>query len=134
MQQRRGFFRILMGLLAGMGARVPANAASQVKLLAKHGLGKAHPGMEATLVEVTIPPGNGSPAHRHPGFILGYVVEGEMRFSVKGGPEQVVKQGGTFYEAPGDVHTRSASALPDKPVRILAFMVAPQGSPVTLPE
>ena len=134
MTQRRGFFRTLIALLAGLSARVPANAASQVKVLARHGLGNAHPGMEATLVEVTIPPGNGSPVHRHPGFILGYVLEGEMRFSVKGGTEQSIKPGGTFYEAPGDVHTRSASALPDKPVRILAFMVAPQGSPVTLPE
>ena len=117
-----------------MCAPAAGQAASQVKLLTKHGLGDAYPGMEATLVQVTIPPGNGSPVHRHPGFILGYVLEGEMRFSVKGGKEQRVKQGETFYEAPGDVHTRSASALPDKPVRILAFMVAPQGSPVTLPE
>jgi quercetin dioxygenase-like cupin family protein len=105
-----------------------------VKVLAKYGLGNSHPGMEATLLEVTIPPGSGSPVHRHPGFVLGYVLDGEMRFSVRGAQEQVVKAGGTFYEPTGAVHTKSASALPDRSVRILAFMVAPQGSPVTSPE
>ena len=105
-----------------------------MKVLAKHTLGNSHPGMEATLVEVTIPPGNGSAVHRHPGFILGYVLDGEMRFSVRGAQEEVIKQGGTFYEPTGAVHTRSASAIPDRPVKILAFMVAPQGSPITLPE
>ena len=120
--------------MGAMGARLHAQSTSRVKVLAKHSLGNSHPGMEATLVEVTIPPGGGSPVHRHPGFILGYVLDGEMRFSVKGGEEQVIKAGGTFYEPTGAVHTKSASALPERPARILAFMVAPQGSPVTLPE
>lgn len=132
--QRRSFFQRLTGLLFALGSGGRAKGASLVKPLAKHSLGASHPGLEATLVEVTIPPGGGSPVHRHPGFILGYVLDGELRFSVKGGPEQVLKQGGTFYEPTGAVHTRSASALPDRPVKILAFMVAPQGSPVTLPE
>lgn len=135
MNRRRSFIGTLTGLLCALGARVPAKgAAAQVKQLAKHNLGASHPGMEATLVEVTIPPGAGSSVHRHPGFILGYVLEGEMRFSIKGVPEQVIKQGGTFYEPVGAIHTASASAIPDRPVKILAFMVARQGSPVTLPE
>jgi quercetin dioxygenase-like cupin family protein len=134
MDQRRGFLRTLAGLFVYFGARIPAKGAAEVKMLAKQSLGSAHPGMEATLVEVTISPGAGSAVHRHPGFVLGYVLEGAMRFAVDGGAEQVINAGGTFYEPPAALHTASASAIADRPVKILAFMVAKQGSPVTIPK
>jgi|GEM_PF-5711285 len=37
-------------------------------------------GMEASLVEVSYPPGGRSAEHRHPVFIAGYVLEGRIRF------------------------------------------------------
>ena len=89
--------------------------------------------MEAILVEVTSAAGARSMAHRHPSFVVGYVLEGEMEFGINGGTAQTVKAGATFFEPAGALHTTSASARPDAPVTFLAFMVAPKGSKLTLP-
>lgn len=89
--------------------------------------------MEATLVEVTVAPGAASKAHRHPGFVLGYVLEGELQFAINGKEPEIVKAGETFFEPVGALHTTGSSAKPNAPVRFLAFMVAPKGSPLVLP-
>jgi quercetin dioxygenase-like cupin family protein len=108
-------------------ARVPA------KELARHELTGPQAGLEAVLVDVTVLPGGSSTAHRHPGFVMGYVLEGDMGFAINGRSPQVVKAGGTFFEPSGALHTTGASAKPDAPVRFLAFMVVPKGSPTVLP-
>jgi len=89
--------------------------------------------MEAVLVEVTVLPGAPSTAHRHPGFVLGYVLDGEMRFAIDGATPRVLKAGSTFFEPVGALHTTGDSAKPDAPVKFLVFMVVPDGSPLTLP-
>jgi quercetin dioxygenase-like cupin family protein len=89
--------------------------------------------MEAVLVEVNTAGGVSSMAHRHPGFVLGYVLEGEMLFGINGAAQEVVKTGATFFEPIGALHTTSGSAKSNAPVRFLAFIVAPKGSAVTLP-
>ena len=64
---------------------------------------------------------------------MGYVLEGEMKFAIDGANPQVLKAGGTFFEPSGALHTTGSSAKPDSPVRFLAFMVVPKGSPTVLP-
>jgi quercetin dioxygenase-like cupin family protein len=66
--------------------------------------------LEATIVEVTYPPGGVNPAHRHPCPVVGYVLEGALRMQVKGQLERIYKPGETFFEAPSDVHVVSANA------------------------
>jgi quercetin dioxygenase-like cupin family protein len=44
----------------------------------------------------------------------------------------VVKAGEAFYEPPGAVHSTSASASPDRPVKLLAIIVAEPGKPLTV--
>jgi quercetin dioxygenase-like cupin family protein len=39
-------------------------------------------GWTATVVEVRYPPAGASQAHRHPGFVLGYLLEGEISFGL----------------------------------------------------
>jgi quercetin dioxygenase-like cupin family protein len=78
----------------------------------------------ATFQEVHLAPGQPSRAHRHPGFVLGYVIEGEVRFQVAGEPERILRSGDVFYEAPGAVHAKAESASPDKPARMLAIIIA----------
>lgn len=89
--------------------------------------------MEAILVEVVSGAGAPSTVHRHPGFVLGYVLSGEMQFAINGASPKIVKTGVSFFEPFGALHTIGASAIPDAPVRFLAFIVAPKGSPVVLP-
>ena len=101
--------------------------------LARYALTGPLEGFDAVLVEVNFAPGVSAGEHRHPGFILGYVVDGQMRFGINHGPDQIVPAGGTFFEPLGALHTTFASASPDSPVRIVAFMVVPTGSPLTSP-
>jgi len=132
MNNRRSLLRGLISTAAITQVMGQEHAGVQIKSRQK--LSGALDGMEATVVEVSYPPGASSPQHRHPGFIAGYVLEGRIRFGVEGQPEQILSTGETFFEAAGALHSVSANAQPDKPARILAFSVAPAGSPVALPK
>jgi quercetin dioxygenase-like cupin family protein len=87
------------------------------------------------LVELNIPPGRppAGPGHRHPGAVLGYIVEGQMRFAINNEPEKILPVGSTFFEPSGVVHTTNGSARTDGPTRAVVFMLVPKGSPLTLP-
>ena len=66
------------------------------------------PGREVMMITLDIPPGGGSPAHRHPGaHNFGYVLEGAYKYKLDNGPETVVTKGQTFYEKPGQLHAVS---------------------------
>ena len=101
--------------------------------LARYALTGPLEGFDAVIVELNFAPGVSVPEHRHPGFILGYVVDGQMRFAINHEPDQIVPAVGTFFEPSGALHTTFGSASPDAPVRILAFLVVPTGSPLTGP-
>jgi quercetin dioxygenase-like cupin family protein len=58
----------------------------------------------ATVVEVTIEPGQAGVPHRHPGSAIGYVVEGEYELGIDDQPTKVVKAGETYYEPAGCLH------------------------------
>jgi quercetin dioxygenase-like cupin family protein len=131
-KNRRRFLDLLAASFLALRSKAQPPARGSARELARHALTGAQKGMEVILVEVTSPAG-ASTAHRHPGFVLGYVLDGDLQFAINGGAPEVVKAGGTFLEPAGALHTTGASAEPDKPVRFLAFIVAPAGSPVVLP-
>ena len=88
-------------------------------------------GWQVTVLELTFPPGTTSLKHGHPGFVLGYILEGEYRFQLEGEQEKVLSPGDVFYEAPGSIHLRSGSASITKPARILALAFAEKGKELT---
>src|SRR5262249_9428953 len=59
---------------------------------------------KATMVEVTLAPGQVEEAHRHPGPAFGYVLEGEYEWAIDGNPARTFKAGDTFYEPTGCLH------------------------------
>ena len=140
MQDRRTFLGIAAASLlpisidAQTAAQTPAAPRSAAEL-ARHALTGPFEGWEVVLVELNIPPGRtgSGPGHRHPGAVLGYVVEGQMRFAINNEPEQVLPVGKTFFEPSGAVHTTNGSARPDGPTRAVVFMLVPKGSPLTAP-
>jgi quercetin dioxygenase-like cupin family protein len=89
--------------------------------------------LEATIVEVTYPPGGANPAHRHPCPVIGYVLEGALRMQVKGQPERIFKPGETFIETPSDVHVVSANASQEAPARFLAYFMCDRATPLSVP-
>ena len=94
-------------------------------------------GWQMTATEITIAPG-APPGrkHRHPGFVIGYVLEGSYSFAVNDQPARVVKTGEMFFEsfdAPGEVHSASGNASTVEPVKFLAIVFTKKGDPVTIP-
>jgi quercetin dioxygenase-like cupin family protein len=140
MQDRRTFLGTAVATLlpaslapAGLNAQTPA--ARPPAELARHSLSGPFEGWEVVLVELNMPPGSRSPGpgHRHPGAVLGYVVEGQMRFAINNEAEKVLPVGGTFFEPSGAVHTTNGSARTDGPTRAVVFMLVPKGAPLTAP-
>ena len=138
-QDRRSFLGIaaasLLPASLSSGVEAQTSAPRPPTELARHALTGAFEGFEVVLVELNIPPGarSSGPGHRHPGPVLGYVAEGQLRFAINQEAERVVPTGGTFFEPSGAVHTTNGSARPDGPTRAVVFMLVSKGSPLTSP-
>ena len=72
-----------------------------------------------TVVEVNYGPGEASPAHRHPGITIAYVLEGEIRSKLGDQPEKTYQPGEMFLETPNQLHAVSANASTTKPAKLL---------------
>jgi quercetin dioxygenase-like cupin family protein len=139
MQDRRTFLGLAAASLLpiSIDAQAPAQtpAPRPAAELARHALTGPLEAFEVVLVELNIAPGarSAGPGHRHPGPVLGYIVEGQMRFAINNEPEQILPVGRTFFEPSGAVHTTNGSARADGPTRAVVFMLVPKGSPLTAP-
>ncbi len=133
MEDRRTFLGLVAALVPiSLNAQAPAPAPAAPRELARHALTGALDGFDVVLLELNPGPGTGRD-HRHTGPVLGYVLDGQVRFGVDHGPEQVIAAGGTFFEPTGAVHSAFASANANTRARVLAFMVVPKGSSGTIP-
>ncbi len=93
-------------------------------------------GWQMTASEVSYPPGEISGRHRHPGFVIGYVLEGQYLFAVNDVAPATLSVGQMFFESfdkPGEVHAVSGNASKTAPCRILAIVFTKKGDPVTIP-
>src|SRR5713226_524664 len=88
---------------------------------------------QVTVSEINVPPAQVGRAHRHPGFVLVYVLEGAMVTKISGQPETTYKTGQMFFEPPGSTHEVSRNASDTQPAKFLAFIFAKKGLPLTTP-
>jgi quercetin dioxygenase-like cupin family protein len=88
---------------------------------------------QVTVSEVPYPPGRVGPIHHHAGFVLAYVLEGNVVTKVSGQPEKVYKTGEMFYEPPGSTHEVSKNASSTEPAKLLALIFAKKGETLTMP-
>lgn len=89
---------------------------------------------EVTVSIVDYAPGRVGTAHRHPGFVLAYVLEGAVITKISGqGDEKTYTAGQMFYEQPGATHEVSKNASQTEPARLLAMIFAKKGSTLTVP-
>lgn len=91
------------------------------------------PGKEGTLLTVTFAPGASGQVHRHNAHVFVYVLEGQIVMQVKGGKEETLGPGQTFYESPADIHAVGRNASDTAPARFLVFMVKDLGGPISVP-
>ena len=78
---------------------------------------------KATIVEVTLGPGNSDAPHRHPGPGFGYVLEGEYEWAIDDQPVKKLKAGDTFYEPTACLHRVSKNPSKEGKTRILATVL-----------
>ena len=126
--------RALLLLAAGIGVGAGVMEASQhqhdgekVKVLSATNLTEKLDGKEATatVVEVTIEPGQAGVPHRHPGSAIGYVLEGEYELGIDDQPTKVIKAGQTFHEPNGCLHRVSRNPGKVK-TRLIAVVLHPR--------
>lgn len=79
----------------------------------------------STMLEVTLDPESGSPPHRHPGPVCGYVLEGTFEFQVEGKPMQTLKAGDTFFEPEMILHQVGRNPDTKNKTRVLATIIHP---------
>ena len=135
MTDRRSFMTYTAAAVAALLAAREANGAPpQARQIVQRDAPAVNlDGWQMTATEVSYGPGEASSRHRHPGFVCGYVLEGQYRFAVDGQPETVLSTGQMFFENPGDVHAVSGNASKTQPARILAIVFTKKGDPVTIP-
>ncbi len=87
------------------------------------------PTREVGLQSVTMPPGAGNEFHRHPGDQWTAVQEGEVTFTVKGKPPQVLKAGDYNYVPRGTVHRQQN--LSGKQARYIEMRIFDKDKPAS---
>ena len=132
---RRSLMEAFAALLLTAGAAETAQSRpSTAKPVFQHDLPDLTlKGWAVTAVEVSYEPGQSSPAHRHPGITIAYVLEGEIRSKVGDQPERTYRVGEMFFETPEELHAVSGNASSTRPARLLAVLLAEKGKPLTTP-
>jgi quercetin dioxygenase-like cupin family protein len=87
------------------------------------------PSREVGMQTVTMPPGSGNQFHRHPGDQWTAVQEGEVTFTIKGQPPQVLKAGQSNHVPRGTIHKQQN--LTDKPARYIEMRIFDKGKPAS---
>jgi quercetin dioxygenase-like cupin family protein len=118
-------------VLASRAATAPAVAKSGPAIL----LREPYPGdstREIVLLKATFAPGDSTPAHRHPGLLVGYVLTGELEFQLEGQPLQRFTAGDRFYEPPESAHVVSRNPG-NTTTEVLAFIIREKDAPNMVP-
>jgi len=119
--------------LAGLVPAVRASGAGQDHAVFSAQLPNV-PGKTLTAIVVEYGPGGSTPAHRHAGSVLAYVLSGQIRSENSAtGPVRVYRAGETFFEPPGSTHLVSANASDTEPASLLAVFVADDHAQLTQP-
>jgi quercetin dioxygenase-like cupin family protein len=82
------------------------------------------PGKSISTVIVDYPPGAYTPRHRHPGFVMAFVLAGTLRSQLAGGPVGTYGAGQSWSEPPGTVHLFAENASATEPAELLATFIA----------
>jgi quercetin dioxygenase-like cupin family protein len=118
-------------------ARPEEHGKDNVKILSRKDIAETVDGKKAaaTMVEVTLGPGESSAPHRHPGPAFGYVLEGEYEWAIDDNPVKLFKAGDTFYEPTGCLHRVSKNPSTKGKTRILATVLHAQDvKDIVIPE
>lgn len=91
----------------------------------------SQPGTDVRVLTVDYPPGGSTPPHEHPGYTYAYVLQGKVVSQVDAHKTETYKAGEMWIETPHEHHMVSKNASASEPARLLVFLLAPHGAPLT---
>ncbi len=116
-------------VISGPGA---SDKGVTVRAILQHDLPDV-PGKQLSVVTVDFAPGAASSAHRHPGSVVAYVLEGAVVSEVDPGKPATYKAGQSWYELPMHTHRIARNASKRRPAKILAVLISEKGQELVLP-
>ena len=139
---RHSLLAIVFGALAVSGMVLAQHGghgkgAPQFKVLSQRDIIEKLDGKKAkaTMVEVTLAPGEVEAAHRHPGPAFGYVLEGEYEWAIDDNQPKIFKAGDTFYEPTGCLHGIGRNPSNKNKARFIAIVLHPEDAKdIVIPE
>ena len=138
---RRPLLAIIMSALAAgemsLAHQEHGKRGANVKVLSQQDIIEKLDGKKAkaTMVEVTLAPGQVEAAHRHPGPAFGYVLEGEYEWAIDDNNPKIFKAGDTFYEPTGCLHGVGRNPSKKNKTRFIAIVLHPANAKdVVIPE
>jgi quercetin dioxygenase-like cupin family protein len=130
---RRSLLAIVFGTFAVGGMTLAQHGGHgksgvQVKLLSQKDIMEKLDGKKtkATMLEVTLAPGEVEAAHRHPGPAFGYILEGEYEWAIDNNKPKIFKAGDTFYEPTGCLHGIGRNPSTKDKTRFIAVVLHPE--------
>jgi len=132
-QSTRPVRRLVLSLMLAAGAQAQAAPPGPAVTALMNKALEDFPGKEVLMITVDFPPGAVDPLHRHDAHGFIYVLEGSIVMGVKGGKEQTLTPGQTFYEGPKDLHTVGRNASQTRPARFLVFLLKDKNKPAVIP-
>ena len=135
MNRREAFASALLPLLqAALAETAGAQESRRQVSVFEHDLPNVSlDGWQVTVSTITMPPGNAGTPHHHPGFVLAYVLEGEIVTKISDQQQVTYSAGQMLYEQPGAAHEVSRNASSTKPAKLLAMIFAKKGLPLVTP-
>jgi quercetin dioxygenase-like cupin family protein len=129
----RGLRPLIFSLMLAAGVQAHAEPPGPAVTALMNKALEDFPGKEVLMITVDFPPGAVDPLHRHDAHGFIYVLEGSIVMGVKGGKEQTLGPGQTFYEGPHDLHTVGRNASKTKPAKFLVFLLKDKNKPAVIP-
>lgn len=133
LQSTRHIRRLAFTLMLAAGAHAQAAPPGPAVTALMNKALEDYPGKEVLMITVDFPPGAVDPLHRHDAHGFIYVLEGSIVMGVKGGKEQTLMPGQTFYEGPQDLHTVGRNASKTRPAKFLVFLLKDKNKPAVIP-
>ena len=136
----RTLLGLVVGIAFGAGGMTFAHHyedGGSVKVISAQPIQEKLDGKEAaaTVVEVTINPGQSGSSHRHPGPAFVYVLEGEYELGIDDQPTKIFRAGETFYEPTRCLHRVSKNPSATGKTRLIAVVLHPRDAKeIAIPE
>jgi len=85
------------------------------------------------IYQITLPPGQATGRHTHPGGVAGYVTSGEIAFEPEGQPAQELRAGSAFFEPAATTISRFDNVSAAEPATFIACYLLIGAKPLIQP-